>query len=73
MTYDETTINIGGLMRCCIATISEFVRDHGSEPAARIILDCKYDTPGNQQIILDGMTWRWHRERAVADGLLPTQ
>lgn len=64
--YSDTTIAIGGLMRCCIKTIEDFVREHAdeswdTETEVADVLDCEYEAPDNQQIILDHEgVWRWN-------------
>jgi hypothetical protein len=64
----ETVISQGGLMRCCIETIYDYIDTHGQEPITEpLVLDCKYERP-DQQIILSKnvntgqWVWRWNRE-----------
>lgn len=62
-TYAQTKVDQGGLMRCCLATISDYLSVHSAEtPQPGLILDCKFQKPGNAQIILDqNSIWRWNR------------
>jgi hypothetical protein len=60
MKLNETKYNPGGLMRCCLDTI--FTLDESDDFADGTILDCKHEKSGNQNIILDGGTWRWNSE-----------
>lgn len=51
-------IEIGGLMRCCIATI----RDSIEPTRLGDVVDCKYEKPGNRQLVVDMNSgrWRWN-------------
>lgn len=62
-TYAQTKVAQGGLMRCCLATIDEYVATHADQsPKFGLILDCKYEKPGNAQVVLDTSgIWRWNR------------
>lgn len=63
-TYADSRLQIGGLMRCCTATIGEFVRvNAGNHIEYGKIIDCKYMVPGNRMIIIDQETgnFRWNR------------
>jgi len=64
MQIKDTRIDIGGLMRCCIATIDEYVHEHQDEevPAEPLVLDCKYEPPGNAQVVLQDGRWRWNHD-----------
>lgn len=66
-TYAQTRIAIGGLMRCCLATINDYVDAHVAEvPEPGLVLDCKYQGPGNAQIILDPSgIWRWNAPESL--------
>jgi len=67
-TYAAAKVAIGGLMRCCTATIADFVEAHGHEPFAPIaLLDCKHEKPGNGNITLDAAgIWRWTGPKAAS-------
>ncbi len=58
MKLKDTKINIGGLMRCCLETIETLNPDY--ELKDGMIIDCKYEHPGNKQIILQNGVWRWN-------------
>ena len=63
MQLDQTTIKHGGLMRCCLTTIGDYVAEHQHEQATEgFILDCKYERKGNCNIILSGGIWQWNRD-----------
>lgn len=59
----------GGLMRCCLETLRIYI-ELNPEPEDGKILDCMFETPGNQQMICefkDGgpevvAHWRWRDE-----------
>jgi hypothetical protein len=55
---DQTKINQGGLMRCCIDTICTL--DENAEFENGIVIDCKYEKEGNQNIVLLDGVWRWN-------------
>ena len=58
MIANQQKVNQGGLMRCCLATVAECE----DEVEVGAILDCKYESPGNANMILDqGLVWRWNR------------
>ena len=62
ITYADTRVNQGGLMRCCLASLADFVEAHAAEPAAEgMTLDCAYEKPGNANLVLEGRVWRWNR------------
>lgn len=64
MKYPDTKIAIGGLMRCCTATIAAYVEAHkDDDEVVDQILDCTYEEPGNARIILEDGVWRWNRPR----------
>lgn len=54
---DDRRVRQGGLMRCCLSTISD-----STEPS-RVgdVLDCKYEKPGNanMRVAADGV-WEWN-------------
>ncbi len=63
MKYKETNISSGGLMRCCLETLYDFIKNHSEETAIDgFILDCAYAKPGNSEMILRGGTWKWNNE-----------
>jgi hypothetical protein len=60
MKIKDTTIAIGGLMRCCIATILAYIDAHQDDDVVDMVLDCMHEKPGNEQILLTGRTWKWN-------------
>jgi hypothetical protein len=61
MTFRETRINTGGLMRCCIHTIEEYIEAHSTEECTDLVIDCMHEKPGNKQIKLENGTWKWNK------------
>lgn len=63
---NERSVRIGGLMRCCLATLGEC-----SDPLPiGATLSCKYESdPDNRNLILaaDG-TWEWNRPHSDQGG-----
>ena len=62
--YADTLLNQGGLMRCCIESLGEWVIEHKDNPAiVGTIVSCKYESDKtNENMILDvNYTWRWNR------------
>lgn len=55
---NERFIRIGGLMRCCVATVQESL-----EPTVPgTVMDCKYEHPGNENLrVADDGIWEWNR------------
>lgn len=64
----DPPVYIGGLLRCCTATLREDCAAREQLPAEGEALACKYCK--NPMIFTDG-AWRWHRAEALKDsGLL---
>ena len=59
MRMADTKVDIGGLMRCCLSTIDEYVIEHPDDEATDLIIDCRYEDPGNEQIMLVAGRWKW--------------
>lgn len=55
---EETSILMGGLMRCCIDTIACLDPKHEFEDGE--IIDCKWEPIRNYKILLIQGTWRWN-------------
>lgn len=55
---NERMVRIGGLMRCCLATLG----NSESPSVVGTVLDCQYETPGNANMVVaqDGV-WEWNR------------
>ena len=65
----DRLVRQGGLMRCCLATINETydVTEVGD------MLDCKYENPGNKNLIVaDDGVWEWNRPGASTGLRRPT-
>ena len=61
MTYGETGVAPGGLMRCCLATIEHYITDHAEEEALDLTLDCEHEPEGNGSIRLVRGVWEWNQ------------
>lgn len=61
-TYADTMIHQGGLMRCCIATIVDYVDQHKDEQTKEgLVLDCQHERVGNERIILTEDVFCWNQ------------
>lgn len=59
MKLADTRVNYGGLMRCCLASLSEYIEREAEEEAVEgTIVSCVYGDHGT--MILDGGVWRWN-------------
>ena len=64
-TMGGTGVAIGGLMRCCIESIKDYIHDHPLDPATDgTTLRCKYapDDPDHRMVLRAGV---WHWDRAL--------
>lgn len=62
MTWDQTKVEQGGLMRCCLYSLGQFVEEHSKEEATEgFTLDCIYEKPGNKNLIFQGGVWKWNQ------------
>jgi hypothetical protein len=61
---DFDRVNIGGLMRCCLASLSELYPNGAAKIAAEgQTLQCKFAPDSiNHRMIFDAGVWRWWRE-----------
>jgi hypothetical protein len=58
----EYKIAIGGLMRCCIASIRAWQADHaGEEVPDGTVIRCQYEQGDGSEMIRRGDTWHWNR------------
>jgi hypothetical protein len=57
----EYSVNIGGLMRCCLATLDEHMLYATEDPEEDETLDCKYEEPGNKNMVFRDNAWQWNR------------
>lgn len=55
----EYKVYHGGLMRCCLATLDEFMAATEVEPKQGDVLPCKYH-PEDQSMIFHNGAWRWN-------------
>lgn len=62
--FGDTEINQGGLMRCCIASIHEYVMPRAETVAPPVlVISCLYEGEGDSEnIILEKGVWRWNHE-----------
>ena len=58
MKLYETKIHMGGMLRCCVATIQDLYPEQEFENGLE--LDCKYEKTGNKSIILIDGVWKWN-------------
>jgi hypothetical protein len=64
MQQRDTTLNIGGLMRCCVQTLRNYIGDHADDEAVEgLVLDCAHESPGNKNLVLRDGCWRWNGGR----------
>lgn len=69
MQYKDSEIFIGGLMRCCVATIEKFVEEHPTDEVEEgLVLNCMYEKTRNKQIIFKDGAFRWNRDEEFVDG-----
>ena len=58
----DLRVNPGGLLRCCIATLSEHVAGLEEEPKEGDTLQCRYcSNVGGGMIVRHGL-WEWKRD-----------
>lgn len=65
MKVDETRIEQGGLMRCCIQTIAEL--GPNTDYPDGTIIDCKYEKAGNKSLMFLSGVWRWNDAESTVD------
>lgn len=60
MRYDETRVNQGGLMRCCLQSLGTFVDEKKDQEAAEgEVHRCSYC---KSPMVLENGVWRWQKE-----------
>ena len=63
MKIHETTLNIGGLLRCCTRTLDDlYMKYPNKDYPDQTIVTCHYCK--KPTLILDGGVWRWNRENS---------
>lgn len=62
MNVNSVRVAMGGLMRCCIQTFKDLPDDF--EFTEGMVLDCKFEKPGNAQMVFEGDTLRWNGPRS---------
>lgn len=68
LTYNDTLVRKGGLMRCCLQSLGEWVEHNKDQPIEDgKILDCRFEKPLNKKMVLEGRTWRWNDDQAYRD------
>jgi len=62
LTMQQTKVNYGGLMRCCLSSLGLYVKSVPEQEAyEEDTIECTYC--GNPMILEDGV-WRWNKENA---------
>ena len=63
-TFADTSANIqtGGMMRCEIQSIGEYIGEHATEPLPDkpLKIACRYCSGRPLNIILEAGVWRWN-------------
>ena len=64
LVFGDTEIVGSGLLRCCIASIHEYVMPRAETPAPdELVISCLYEAGGDSEnIILEKGVWRWNHE-----------
>lgn len=63
MKLKETKINQGGLMRCCLGHINDYVEARLDEEATDRVIFCPYHADKNEEgIRLKDGVWEWNRK-----------
>jgi hypothetical protein len=66
MLLSETTVNEGGLMRCCLLSIGLFAEENVDlEVSDGTIVRCRYDGDPGTPMILEHGVWRWQRPEEI--------
>ena len=62
--FGDTEIDQTGLLRCCIASIHEYVMPHAETAAPNeLIISCLYEAGGDSEnIILKEGVWHWNHD-----------
>lgn len=62
LKMSDTVVSMGGLMRCCIKSLSEYIDEHADEPAVSgTTVPCKYENNADRTMILEGKVWYWNK------------
>lgn len=62
----QERVRTGGLMRCCTMTLAEYLEGAEGPSEEGQVMDCKYEHPGNSNLIFRHGAWEWNRERGTA-------
>ena len=67
LLFGDTVIDaggLGGLLRCCIASVHEYVEEHAEETAPdTLVISCLHESEKDSgNIILESGVWRWNQE-----------
>jgi len=62
--FADTSIAMGGLLRCCVETIQQYSFEHATEhvPVEPLVISCNFEVPNSENIVLEEGVWRWNRE-----------
>jgi hypothetical protein len=55
----EYPLRPGGLMRCCLASLDEAMRERAEPPQEGETMHCKYCKPDNGGMIFRDGAWEW--------------
>lgn len=58
-------VRIGGLMRCCLETLSQYQKAEGVEEIGQV-LHCKWCKDGEMIVAPDGV-WEWLKTKGVRE------
>ena len=61
MNYDETKVNQGGLMRCCLQSLALWIQEREDDEAVEgTTIGCQYESdPDKPRMVLHGDMWKW--------------
>ena len=60
----EYRIRQGGLMRCCIASVQEYMEETRTTPEEGTIIHCRYEkSADNGRMIFREGAWEWNRPK----------
>jgi hypothetical protein len=64
LLFADTTIQEGGLLRCCLASIAEYVEARAEQAAPpELVISCVHETyQDSENIILREGVWYWNHD-----------